>query len=67
MAEGRTLLNYRKVFEDAEFVVGVRFDCGKWTVESRSKANGRTSAAEFSAGAMDQIVAAWPQVKKDVR
>lgn len=63
---GRTILAYRKVFDGPEFEVGLRFDCGHWTVESRSKRGGRVETASFTPEHMDRIVAGWPQMKKDV-
>lgn len=63
---GRTLLAYRKVFDGPELEVGLRFDCGRWTVESRDKRAGRTEQATFTPEQMDRIVAAWPQMKRDV-
>lgn len=61
-----TLYQYQRVFEDPAVTVGLRFDGDKWEVASRDKRSGLSRSVEVSPGAMEQIIAAWPEIKKAV-
>jgi hypothetical protein len=66
VAEHITLMASRKVFEDCDLSIHMRFDTGKWTVESYEKRSGKTTSASFNPPAMDAIVRAWPSFQQEM-
>lgn len=64
---GTTLMAFSKVFQDERTIIGQRFDLGAWTIESYPIAGGAKTALTVSPELMDQIIAAWPRLKANVR